>query len=156
LRDAKRANLYVDGDSVEIGDALVTICPWWDGPETRADVLSLLERDSAKAKKKWIWIYHAPPANSPVCWNGRKAAGDECLSEWIARFSPDVVLCGHIHNAPFYKDGSWIDQLGKTWVFNPGKQIGPVPTYLILDFQLSQVQWSSLEDEHTREIAIKP
>lgn len=155
LREAKRDNLYVDGDSVEMGDTLVTICPWWDGPETQAEVLSLLERDAAKARKKWMWIYHAPPASSPVCWNGRKAAGDECLSEWIARFGPDVVLCGHIHNAPFYKDGSWIDQLGKTWVFNPGKQMGPVPTYLVLDLDQSQVRWSSIEDEHTRSIAIK-
>jgi DNA repair exonuclease SbcCD nuclease subunit len=31
LREMKAGQLFVDGDSVEIGDALITICPWWDG-----------------------------------------------------------------------------------------------------------------------------
>jgi hypothetical protein len=27
-----------------------------------------------------------------------------------------------------------VDRIGKTWVFNPGKQIGAAPTYISLDF----------------------
>lgn len=153
LREAKAGELYVDGDSVEIGGALVTICPWWDGAETRAEVEQLLIRDAARLKQQWIWIYHAPPDGSPVCWTGKQSAGDEILSGWIARFAPDVVLSGHIHNAPFYAEGAWIDRLGKTWVLNPGRQIGPRPTYVVVDFATMTARWVSVEEELTKELA---
>jgi hypothetical protein len=35
-----------------------------------------------------------------------------------------------VHNAPFYPEGSWIDRIGDTWVFNPGREPGPIPTHL--------------------------
>ncbi len=152
LHEAKEGELYVDGDSLDIDGTLITICPWWDGDETRAEVEKLLERDATRAKQKWVWIYHAPPAGSPVCWTGRAPGGDAVLTEWIARFSPDLVLSGHIHNAPFYAAGSWIDQMGKTWVFNPGRQIGPQPSYLIIDFDKMSAQWVSIEEEVVREL----
>ena len=153
LHEAKEERLHVDGESVEIGDTLVTICPWWDGAETRAEVASLLERDAARAKRKWVWIHHAPPAGSPVSWTGRESAGDEVLTEWIGRFSPDLVLSGHIHNAPFYADGAWIDRLGKTWVFNAGRQIGPRPTCVILDFANMSARWISIEEDLLHDLA---
>lgn len=80
----------------------MTICPWWDGAETRAEVERQLVQDAERGQRPWIWICHAPPEGSPVSWTGRKSAGDEFLTAWIARFAPDVVLSGHIHNAPFY------------------------------------------------------
>ena len=153
LREAKEGQLYVDGDSVEIGGTLVTICAWWDGAESRAEVGRLLARDSTREKKHWIWIYHAPPEGSPVSWTGKKSGGDEVLTAWIARFGPDVVLSGHIHNAPFYADGAWMDRLGKTWVLNPGRQIGPRPTYVILDFDKMSARWVSVEEEMSRDLA---
>lgn len=152
LREAKDGQLYVDGDSVAFGDRLVTICPWWDGPETRDEVEKLLERDATRPRGKWIWIHHAPPAGSPVCWTGRKSAGDEVLTDWIQRFSPDFVLSGHIHNAPFYPDGSWIDRIGGTWVFNVGRQIGPQPTFVILDFETMSARWISVDQDETRDL----
>ncbi len=154
LREAKEGQLYVDGDSVEIEGTLVTICPWWDGAESRAEVEALLARDALREKRKWIWIYHSPPDGSPVSWTGMKSAGDEVLTEWIARFAPDVVLSGHIHNAPFYADGAWIDRLGKTWVLNPGRQIGPRPSYVILDFEKMSARWVSVEEDVTKELAL--
>ena len=154
LHDVKGAQLFVDGDSVEIGGTLVTICAWWDGAESRAEVEQLLAQDAAREKRQWIWIYHSPPEGSPVSWTGQKSAGDEVLTEWIARFAPDVVLSGHIHNAPFYADGAWIDRLGKTWVLNAGRQIGPKPSYVILDFDKMSARWVSAEEEGTRELAV--
>jgi len=154
LRDAKDDQLYVDGDSVVFGETLVTICPWWDGPETREEVEQLLQRDAARPKQKWIWIHHAPPAGSSVCWTGRQSAGDEVLSEWIGRFSPDLVLSGHIHNAPFYPDGSWIDRIGNTWVFNVGRQIGPQPSFLILDLDSMSARWISMDEDDTRRLKL--
>ena len=154
LPDAKAGQLFVDGDSVQIDGTLITICPWWDGPETRADIVKLLAQDANRAKSKWIWIHHAPPDKSPVSWAGKKFGGDEFLVEWIRCYQPDLVLSGHIHNAPFVRNGSWIDRLGKTWVFNPGKQIGPNPAYLVFDFESMSVEWVSLEGQVIQQLNI--
>jgi len=147
LRSLKADELFVDGDSVELGDLLITICPWCDGPVSQAEIEGLLARDAQKPKKRWVWIHHAPPDQSPVSWAGKKFGGDELLVKWIQRYQPDFVLSGHIHNAPFHSKGSWIDRLGKTWVFNPGKQIGPAPACLIFDFEKVSAEWISLADQ---------
>jgi Icc-related predicted phosphoesterase len=152
LREAKEGQLHVDGDSVDLGGTLITICPWWDGPETRAEVENLLARDAARTKQKWIWIHHAPPAGSPVSWTGSMSAGDAFLTEWIHRHAPDLVLSGHIHNAPFYQNGSWIDRIAGTWVFNVGRQIGPQPTFVILDFEKTSARWISVDEDVTRDL----
>jgi Icc-related predicted phosphoesterase len=154
LPQAKAGQLFVDGDSVEINGTLITICPWWDGPVTRANIDKLLAQDAERAKSKWIWIHHSPPDQSPVSWAGRKFGGDEFLVEWIGRYQPDLVLSGHIHNAPFVQKGSWIDRLGRTWVFNPGKQIGPSPTFLAFDLDLMSVEWVSLEGQVIQQLDI--
>ena len=52
---------------------------------------------------------------------------------WIEEFQPDVVLTGHVHESPFKSDGSWMDRIGNTWVFNAGHQIGKVPAFIELD-----------------------
>lgn len=150
IRDSKAPQLFVDGDGVEFDNTLITVCPWWDGPITRAEVEQQLIRDAARPKEKWIWIHHAPPDQSPVSWTGKVYGGDPYLVEWIERFKPDLVLSGHIHNAPFYADGSWVDQLGNTWVFNPGKQPGPQPTFLTIDLDQMIVDWVSIEDQDSR------
>lgn len=152
LHDLKDGQLFVDGDSVEIGDVLITICPWWDGPVSRAEVESMLAKDAEKPKKWWVWVHHSPPDNSPVSWAGKKYGGDEFLVEWIQHHQPDLVLSGHIHNAPFNSKGSWNDRLGRTWVFNPGRQIGPCPTYLIFDLDKMSVEWVSLEDQVVQQL----
>ena len=154
LHDVKTERLFVDGDSVEIAGSLITICPWWDGPVSRAEVEKLLVRDAGRAKAKWVWIHHAPPDRSPVSWTGKGFGGDEFLVEWIRRFEPDLVLSGHIHNAPFVTHGSWIDRIGKTWVFNPGKQIGPYPTCLIFDLERMSVEWDSLESQGRQQLNV--
>ena len=152
LRDARAGQLFVDGDSVEAAGSLITICPWWDGPVSRDEVEKLLERDAVRPKDKWIWIHHAPPDRSPVSWTGKRFGGDEFLVDWIRRFEPDVVLSGHIHNAPFVSAGSWIDRLGKTWVFNPGKQLGASPAFLVFDLEQMTVTWDSQEDQGRQQL----
>jgi Icc-related predicted phosphoesterase len=154
LHDAKAGQMSVDGDRVEIAGLLITICPWWDGPVSRADVENLLVRDAGQKEAKWIWIHHAPADQSPVSWTGKEFGGDKFLVEWIRRFEPDLVLSGHIHNAPFVSNGSWIDRIGRTWVFNPGKQIGPYPTYLIFNLEHSDVKWDSTESQGRQELDI--
>jgi Icc-related predicted phosphoesterase len=152
IREAKAPQLFVDGDGVDCNDTLITVCPWWDGPVTRAEVAQQLARDAARAKQKWLWIHHAPPDQSAVSWTGKVYGGDPYLVDWIKQFQPDLVLSGHIHNAPFYAEGSWVDQLGKTWVFNPGKQPGAQHTFLSIDLEQMRVDWVSAEEQDSREL----
>lgn len=152
LEDVRSERLHVDGDPVPLGGALVTVCPWWDGPVSREEVGRLIERDAQREARPWIWVYHAPPEGTKVCWTGRDHAGDAELVKWITRYQPDLVLSGHIHNAPFYQDGSWIDRIGKTWVVNVGRQIGAQPAFLILDLETMNASWVTLEEKASQDL----
>ncbi len=111
-------------------DTLVTVCPWWDGESARRKIGGQISRDFARKQSDptigtWTWVYHAPPSGSPTCWDGKKHYGDAALVKWIDFYQPDLVFTGHIHQAPFSAAGSWVDRIGKTWIFNSGRQIGP-------------------------------
>jgi Icc-related predicted phosphoesterase len=140
----RRLGIPTDGDFVEIEDTTVSICPWWDGPHTRREVGAQLERHAARRGRKWIWVYHAPPDNSPTSWAGTRHFGDADLVRWIEKYRPDMVLTGHIHQSPFRQGGSWVDRIVSTWVVNPGRQIGPVPTHVIFDTDENEAAWFSL------------
>ena len=118
--------VHGDYSSVPLGDDLVTVCPWWDGPRAQATLDACLAEAANRPRRRWIWVHHAPPAGSPLAWDGRRAWGDDQLSGWIERFTPDLVLTGHVHQAPFVPGGGWVDRIGTTWVFNAGQQPGPV------------------------------
>jgi hypothetical protein len=64
---------------------------------------------------------------------GRYRGGDIELAQWIGRYGPGAVLCGHVHQSPFRPGGAWLDRIGSTWVFNAGRQYGRPPTHIILD-----------------------
>lgn len=140
---SRHHGVLADGESLEIGDTLFTVCAWWDGPETKARVGQQLAQTALQRKDRWIWIYHAPPAGSPTSWAGRRAFGDPALTEWIAHFQPDFVVSGHVHEAPFVKDGAWADLLGSTWVFNPGREPGDRPAHIVLDTDVGEAFWVS-------------
>ena len=144
LDEARAAGIPTDGDSVTVGDTLVTVCPWWDGPIGRDAVAAQLARDAAQRPARWIWVYHWPPLGSPTCWTGRRHYGDEELGGWIDEHRPDLVFTGHVHDPPFKVDGAWADRIGDTWVFNPGRQTGPVPTRIELDLDARTATWVSL------------
>ena len=86
----------------------------------------------------------SPPSGSPTSWNGARHYGDDDLVGWIGEHRPDFVLCGHIHQSPFRNGGSWVDRIGDTWVFNAGRQIGPVPAHVVLDTDAGEAVWNSL------------
>jgi Icc-related predicted phosphoesterase len=144
LDAARVAGVPTDGDSRLVGDTLITVCPWWDGPVGRKMVAAQLARDAARRPARWIWVYHWPPHGSPTCWTGRRHYGDEALGGWIDEHRPDVVLTGHVHDPPFKPDGGWADRIGTTWVFNAGRQIGPIPTRVELDLDEQRATWVSL------------
>ena len=143
LSAVRSASITVDGDSVTIGDTLFTVCPWWDGPQARSGVEQLLETAARQRSPRWVWIYHAPPQGL-LSWTGKRHYGDAVLAELVARHAPTAVLCGHIHEAPFKREGSWVDRIGDTWLFNAGRQIGDVPARIEIDLAQRAARWISL------------
>lgn len=153
LRQASDLGILVDGDHFAQDGWLFTICPWWDGPATRGEVVQLLARDASRPKRKWIWVYHAPPDRSRVSWTGKDYFGDADLPAWIAQYQPDIVLSGHVHQSPFRPPGSWVDHVGGAWVFNAGRQLGPEPAHLILDLDALTARWVSQAGEELVNLA---
>lgn len=144
MRRVRAMGIPTDGDTVDYDGVLVTVCAWWDGPATREAVRAQLERDAATPKRRWLWVYHAPPDESPTSWTGRRHWGDVELTAWIGAYQPDMVFTGHIHEAPFRQDGSWFDRIGQSWVFNAGQQIGPTPCHVIIDTEAGEAAWFSM------------
>jgi predicted phosphodiesterase len=144
LPDARHAGVAIDGDSLRIGDTLITVCPWWDGPAGRAALEERLAADALRRPARWIWVYHWPPLGSPTCWTGKRSYGDADVAGWIARHRPDFVLSGHVHEPPFKPAGAWADRIGDTWVFNAGRQIGPVPAHIVIDLAEGTAAWRSM------------
>ncbi len=147
IEDVRAPNIVADGHSVVIGDTLFSLCPWWDGPVARARMAAQLEADARRrAGLRWIWIHHAPPLDSPTSWSGSQTMGDADLVQLIARYSPDIVVAGHIHQAPFRKGGGWVDRIGTTWVFNAGHQFGAPPAHIALETTIGEAVWISAMD----------
>jgi hypothetical protein len=110
---------------------------------TRAGIAAQLAEAAKTQRKLWIWIHHAPPDKSPISWGGARYFGDSELAQWIEQYRPDIVLCGHVHQSPFVKDGSWVDHIGPTWVFNAGQQFGALPAHIIIDTDAGEALWFS-------------
>ncbi len=162
LHSAAETGLHTDGQSLVVEDTLVTICPWWDGPVGQAALSQQLITDAARVSSasasqggpsRWLWVYHWPPLGSPTCWTGRRDYGDAELPAWIRQHQPDVVLTGHVHESPYKPAGHWADRIGKTWVFNAGRQIGPVPAFVDIDLAGQVASWHSLMGEETLEMS---
>lgn len=138
--------VHVDGQSTLLDEDLVTVCPWWDGPLARAALDTTLAEAATRTRRRWIWVHHAPPAGSPLAWDGRRGWGDEVLSGWIEAYRPDLVLTGHVHQAPFVRGGGWADRLGPAWVFNAGQELGPIPPHIELDLDAGTATWTAADE----------
>ncbi|MGR8999987.1 MAG: metallophosphoesterase family protein [Gammaproteobacteria bacterium] len=156
LQEIRNRRLSVDGDNVYFGNTLITIFPWWDGEVTKLEVSEQFEKASRLQYERWIWIYHAPPDNSPTSWAGKRFIGDIELNKWIDRYQPDLVISGHIHESPFKPDGSWADRIGKTWVLNAGSYIGDVPPHIVIYLEAMDAEWYSLAGNDIRQLSVTP
>ena len=138
--------VHRDGANARLGGDLVSVCAWWEGPATLAEVEAQLEAAAAeRVGRRWFWVYHSPPDLSPTSWSGTRHYGDDVLNALIERHQPDIVLTGHVHEAPFRPDGSWHDRIGATLVLNAGRHAGPIPEHLMLDTDAGEVAWWSLD-----------
>lgn len=135
--------IVTDGQSFTVEGILFTVCAWWDGPVEREAIAAQFRKDAARRQGLWIWVYHAPPSQSPTSWGGSRSYGDVELAKWLDEFGPDIVFAGHVHQAPFVKEGSWVDRVGATWVFNAGHQYGAPPAHLIVDTLAREALWFS-------------
>jgi Icc-related predicted phosphoesterase len=149
LQQARAEGIHVDGDSVDIDGTRFTICPWWDGDATRAQVDAQLRAAAVDRPERWVWLYHSPPAGTVLCRSNRREFPDHELAAWIAEHQPDLVLCGHIHEAPWINDGSWWATLGATRVFNAGRTRGPIPAHITLDLDAATAHWYGVFDSET-------
>ena len=111
LLEARAHGVVVDGDSLDLGGWRLTACAWWEGPETLAALEERLDEAAVDRPAHWAWVFHGPP-EGPLSWTGARHYGDPELPRLLDTYSPDVVLCGHIHQAPFTSEGDWFEQRG--------------------------------------------
>jgi Icc-related predicted phosphoesterase len=141
--DAKALGVHVDGDSLDRDGWRLTSCAWWEGPATLADLEASLVEAAEDRPRRWLWVFHGPP-EGPLSWTGSKHYGDPELPRLLEEHAPDIVLCGHIHQAPFTREGGWVEHRGSTWLFNGGHQPGGQPTAIELDLTEDRASWWSL------------
>lgn len=141
LRKPLGDRVFADRSSLDLGGVRFTVCPWWDGPATRDEVGAQLALAAVDRPETWIWVYHAPPAGTVLCRDGRREFPDHELAAWIAQYQPSIVMCGHIHQAPWVDGGSWHDRLGETRIFNAGKQVGKIPPHITIDTDAGTADW---------------
>ena len=154
IGEVRELGVACDGDSLVVGDTLFTVCPWWDGPLVKQGIEDPLREAALETAlegplgrpKRWIWVHHAPPADSPTSWGGKRFFGDVELAQWIRSYQPTMVISGHVHQSPFIADGSWFDRIGDSWVFNTGLQHGRPPVHIVLDIDGAKAFWLSAED----------
>jgi len=156
LARAAGPSLYVDGQSLDRDGVRVTVCPWWDGPQTRTLVERQLAAAATDRPALWVWVYHSPPAGTRLCTTGSRQFPDPDLAEWIERWRPDIVICGHIHQAPWVDGGGWNDRLGPTWVFNAGHQLGAVPSHIVIDLERRSAAWSGVPEFEQIDLSASP
>ncbi len=158
LLDLDGPNLFVDGETARMEKLTVTVCPWWESEQSKAKMVAMLRAEAAKreAGSLWVWIHHAPPAGCEVSWTGKEDAGDALVRELIEELQPNIVFCGHIHNAPFYAEGGWASRVGRTWIFNPGHQIGSVPAAVLFDSEAMEAEYRSMEFDERVALAREP
>lgn len=142
LDEARQFGVCVDGDSFDLAGWRFTACAWWEGPQTLAALEARLAEAAVDRPTRWMWAFHGPP-EGPLSWTGARHYGDPELPRLLDQHQPDIVLCGHVHQAPFTSVGAWAEHRGSTWLFNAGYQRGDRPTFIELDIGNERAHWLS-------------
>jgi Icc-related predicted phosphoesterase len=138
--------LVVDNGCFENEHLRILSFPWWEEEDEMERVSALLKSNHRTADPRPVfWVHHAPPRGARTSWNGKRDLGDGTLLEWIEAYQPTLVLSGHVHNAPYYPEGSWIDRIGNTVVINGGKQIGETPATIEIELENGALTWCGME-----------
>lgn len=105
---------------------LLTVCPdtHLGGIPAEKAVENLFARSAALRTNEplpWLVLHHEPPHGTAICCG---AGGNRSIADAVARHGPDVVVCAHIHKAPFDRDlgGHWHTRIGSTLLLNAGQR----------------------------------
>lgn len=142
LAEARIHGVHVDGDSFDRDGWRLTACAWWEGPETLAALETRLDAAAVDRPGRWLWAFHGPPEGR-LSWTGSRYYGDPELPRLLDVYRPDIVMCGHVHQAPFTADGAWAEHRGTAWLFNAGFNRGGRPTFIELDLGDDRAYWWS-------------
>ena len=152
LREIAGHHIFVDGSTVAWNGVAVTLWPWRGieaapMPQGTAHTVPWLTR---------IWVHHAPPAGTRVaaCPKSQAAGANAAFAERVRRHAPQLVVSGHIHDAPFRPQGSWWDRISDTVCLNPGRQHGHEPAYIVLDLAAAEIEWVSASARELRPLPI--
>lgn len=154
LAQARDFGVVSDLQSAFLGDTLISVCPFWDGPVGRQRLAGWLAEESNRVRAGWCWVYHSPPSDMPVSWTGSRSFGDPDLAGWIDELHPELVLTGHVHQAPMVEGGSWIATRGPTTVINAGHEPGPIPNHVVVDLETRRADWWSYEGTDSQVLAV--
>ncbi len=143
ISEAAQYGVVTDGESIDVAGWRFTSCAWWEGPETLEALEARLAEAATDRPERWAWIFHGPP-EGPLSWTGSRHYGDPELPRLLERHRPDVVFCGHIHEAPYTDPGAWSEWRDGTWLFNAGYQRGEIPSFVELDLDEAKAFWWSL------------
>lgn len=149
MQDLRESGIEVDGDTVTLGDVTVSICPWTLHPDQQEAVLVKLRHTGTKRQGTWIWVHHGPPDPTPLSWTGKVHFGSPELQGWIEELKPDLVFCGHVHQAPFQAEGAWQARVGTALAFNAGYEMSSTPPHLWVDLETRTVRWCSSDGAET-------
>ncbi|MEM8621203.1 MAG: metallophosphoesterase [Actinomycetota bacterium] len=137
------ADICGDGNLMLWDNVAISSLPWWDGPNGRRRLdAELAAHAPLVGDRQWLWLHHAPVAGTMTAWDGCRDCGDSHLADLIDHYQPWLAATGHIHDAPFTQQGSWIDRRGETWVLNPGHQRSAIPSCIELDLSVATATWS--------------
>jgi uncharacterized protein len=83
------------------------------------EIVDLLKKghDRVREAKKTIMVTHVHPSGSLSEKFSGFFPGSEGVRDAIKKFNPDILLCGHVHEAEGIEE-----VIGKTKVFNVGKK----------------------------------
>ena len=84
-------------------------------------IVQMLEEAKAwrdERRLPWVILHHSPPSRT-IASGGYEAS--DILRRWIFQYEPTVVLCGHMHTAPFLSGGDVSCRMGRTLISNPGR-----------------------------------
>lgn len=106
---------------------------WIDGQSGTLHGLRFLSIGCARRPKGGaadLWVVHAPPIGVLTGRRGSgREAGDPELADRVARFAPQIVCSGHIHD-PIH----WCTRAAGTLYLNPGHNADAlIPNHVLID-----------------------
>lgn len=70
--------------------------------------------------QKTVFVVHSPPFMTKLDQSFNAHYGSQGVRHWLKTSSKHLVLCGHIHEAPFVQGGSWRETINQTLCLQPG------------------------------------